>query len=83
MSFIYKYYISYSSRNNVYSYKMFVYELWVRVVGHEMLWSRVACNSNIRPTVDFYSRWQRAIIGDFVKLSKKLFVMVCLKIIFQ
>ena len=22
---------------------MFVYELWVRVVGHEMLWSRVAC----------------------------------------
>ena len=24
---------------------MFVYELWVRVVGHEMPWSRVACNS--------------------------------------
>ena len=24
---------------------MFVYELWVRVVGHEMPWSRVACKS--------------------------------------
>ena len=24
---------------------MFVYELWVRVVVHEMLWSRVACKS--------------------------------------
>ena len=30
--------------------------------------------------VDFYSRWQRAIIGDFGTLSKKLFIMVCLKI---
>ena len=26
--------------------KMFMYELWVGVVGHEMLWSRVACKSN-------------------------------------
>ena len=39
--------------------------------------------ADVGPTVDFYSRWQRAIIGDFVKLSKKLFIMVCLKIIFQ
>ena len=39
--------------------------------------------ANIGPTVDFYSRWRRANIGDFVKLSKKLFIMICLKIIFQ
>ena len=39
--------------------------------------------ADVGPTVDFYSRWWRAIIGDFVKLSKKLFIMVCLKIIFQ
>ena len=38
---------------------------------------------DVGPTVDFYSRWWRAIIGDFVKLSKKLFIMVYLKIIFQ
>ena len=37
--------------------------------------------ANTGPTVDFYARWGRAIIGDFVKLSKKLFIMVCLKII--
>ena len=45
MSCIYKYCISYSSRNNVYSDKMFVYELWLRVVDHKMPWSRVACKS--------------------------------------
>ena len=39
--------------------------------------------ADVGPTVDFYSRWWRAIIGDFVKLSKKLFIMVCLKIIVQ
>ena len=30
---------------NIFSYKMFVYDLWVKVVGHEMPWSRVACKS--------------------------------------
>ena len=29
--------------------------------------------------VAFYSRWRRAIIGDIETLSKKLFIMVCLK----
>ena len=32
--------------------------------------------------VAFYSRWRRAIIGDFETLGKNLFIMVCLKIIF-
>ena len=35
--------------------------------------------ANIGPTVDFYSRWRRAIIGHF----GKLFIMVCLKILFS
>ena len=39
--------------------------------------------ADVGPTVDFYSRWRGAVMGDFVKLSKKLFIMVCLKIIFQ
>ena len=39
--------------------------------------------ANVGPMVDFYSRWQRAIIGDFGTLRKKRFIMVCLKIIFQ
>ena len=39
MSCIYKY-----SVFDVQAEIMFVYELWVRIVGHEMPWSRVACN---------------------------------------
>ena len=36
ISCIYITIIWYSSRNNVYSYKMLVYKLWVWVVGHEI-----------------------------------------------
>ena len=39
--------------------------------------------ANGGPMVAFYSRWRRAIIGDIETLGKKLFIMVCLKIIFQ
>ena len=39
--------------------------------------------ADVGPTADFYSRWRRAIIGDLGKLRKKLFIMVCVKIIFQ
>ena len=39
--------------------------------------------ANVGQMVDFYSRWQQAIIGDFVTFSEKLFIMVCIKIIFQ
>ena len=39
--------------------------------------------ADVGPTADFCSRWRRAIIGDLGKLRKKLFIMVCLKIIFQ
>ena len=30
------------AEKDVYCYKIFVYELWVRVVGHKMIWSRDA-----------------------------------------
>ena len=39
--------------------------------------------ADVGPTVDFYSRWRRAIIGDLGKLRKKLLIMVYLKVIFQ
>ena len=52
-------------------------QLWLYISTFCRRWADVG------PSVDFYSRWWRAIIGDFVKLSKKLFIMVCLKIIFQ
>ena len=52
-------------------------QLWLYVYTFCRRWADVG------PTVDFYSRWRWAIIGDFVKLSKKLFIMVYLKIIFQ
>ena len=66
MSCIYKYYLfhNYSSRINVYSYKMSVYELWVRVVGREMPWSRVACKSVFCvPCVSKFQRTRR--LSDF------------------
>ena len=57
---------------------MFVYELWVRVVGHEMQWSRVACKSKFihRTLSQKHSPFLRIPFASFTSSTSDVFLEI-------